>query len=112
MIIGDALRNIVRKLELPALNPETFPLCHADRSVNNIYVDNDYNITCVIDWAFASSIPKTMMLEAPGLPQYRDEISSELHTSFIDGFIDAMPESVDERIIYKHRELLEQGQVS
>ena len=39
IIAANALRDIVRKLELPAINPETFPLCHADLSANNIYVD-------------------------------------------------------------------------
>ena len=110
IIAGDALRDII--LKLPAINPETFPLCHADLSVNNIYVDDDYNITCIIDWAFASSIPETMMLETPGLPQYRDELSSELHIPFIDGFIAAVPQSVDERLIHRYREILERGQVS
>ncbi|KAJ5135652.1 Aminoglycoside phosphotransferase [Penicillium bovifimosum] len=112
MITGDALRDIVRKLELPAVNTETFPLCHADLSVNNIYVDDDYNITCIIDWAFASSVPETMILEPPGLPQYRNEISSELQMSFINGFIAAIPKSADEKKICKYREMLERGQVS
>jgi hypothetical protein len=112
MIAGDALRDMVRKLELPAVNPVTFPLHHPDLSVNNIYVDDDYNITCLIDWAFASSVPESMLLAAPGLPQYRDEISSELHMPFIAGFIGAMPRSVEERSIHRYRESLEQGQVS
>lgn len=67
-IAGDALRDIVRRLELPAESPETFPLCHADLSVNYIYVDDDYNITCIMNWAFASSIPESMVLVTPGLP--------------------------------------------
>ncbi|KAJ5953652.1 hypothetical protein N7454_000548 [Penicillium verhagenii] len=112
MIAGDALRDIIRKLDLPAINPETFPLCHADLSVNNIYVDDNYNITCIIDWAFASSFPEFMMLATPGLPQYRDEIDSELHVPFIDGFIAAMPGSIEDKLIQKYRETLERGQVS
>ncbi|KAJ6117944.1 hypothetical protein N7523_005695 [Penicillium sp. IBT 18751x] len=112
MIAGDALRDMVQKLELPAVNPVTFPLHHPDLSVNNIYVDDDYNITCLIDWAFASSIPESMLLATPGLPQYRDEISSELHMPFIDGFIDAIPRSMEDRSIHRYRESLEQGQVS
>ncbi|KAJ5927766.1 Aminoglycoside phosphotransferase [Penicillium verhagenii] len=112
IIAGDALRDIVRKFDLPAINPETFPLCHADLSVNNIYVDDNYNITCVIDWAFASSIPEFMVLATPGLPQYRDEIDSELHVPFINGFIAAMPGSIEEKLIQKYRETLERGQVS
>ncbi|KAJ5491957.1 Aminoglycoside phosphotransferase [Penicillium expansum] len=112
IIAGDALRDIVRKLELPTVNSETFPLCHPDLSVNNIYVDDDYNITCIIDWAFASSIPESMLLTTPGLPQYRDEISSELYIPFIDGFISAMPESMEERSIHRYHDSLERSQVS
>lgn len=112
IIAGDALRDNVRGLELPAVNSETFPLCHADLSVNNIYVDDDYNITCIIDWAFASSISESMLLAAPGLPQYRDEISSELHIPFIDGFIAAMPGSIEKSLVHRYRESLERGQVS
>lgn len=111
IIAGDALREIVQKLELPTVNHEKFPLCHPDLSVNNIYVDDDYNITCIIDWAFASSVPESMLLAMPGLPQYRDEIGSELHLPFIDGFIAAIPGSMEERLINGYRDSLERGQV-
>ncbi|KAE8352423.1 kinase-like domain-containing protein [Aspergillus coremiiformis] len=110
IIAGDALRDIIHKF--PAINPKTFPLCHPDLSVNNIYVDDNYNITCIIDWAFTSSIPESMLLTTPGLPQYRDEISSELHIPFIDGFFAAMPKSTDERSAHRYRQSLEQSQVS
>ncbi|KAH8433017.1 uncharacterized protein LDX57_010655 [Aspergillus melleus] len=110
IIAGDALRDMIPRLQLPAVNPDAFPLCHADLSVNNIYVDDEYNITCIIDWAFASSIPESMLLATPELPQYRDELSSELHAPFKNGFIAAMPGHM-ERLIRKYCELLEQGQV-
>ncbi|KAJ5109932.1 Aminoglycoside phosphotransferase [Penicillium argentinense] len=61
IIAGHALHDIVRQLELPTVNSETFPLYHPNPSVNNIYVDDDYNITYIIDWAFASSIPEPML---------------------------------------------------
>ncbi|KAJ5227976.1 hypothetical protein N7489_008684 [Penicillium chrysogenum] len=112
IIAGDALRDIVRNLELPTVNSETFPLCHPDLSVNNIYVDDDYNITCVIDWAFALSIPESMLLTTPGLPQYRDEISSELYVPFINGFVSAMTGSMEETSIHRYQDSLERSQVS
>lgn len=112
IIAADALRDIIQNFEFPGANPETFPLCHADLSVNNIYVDDDYNITCIIDWAFASSIPESLLLAAPGLPQYRDELSPELRGSFIDGFINSIPGSIDESSVRRYRELLQRGQVS
>ncbi|RAK98725.1 phosphotransferase family protein [Aspergillus ibericus CBS 121593] len=112
IIAGDALRDILRKCPLPAVNSDTFPLCHPDLSVNNIYVDDEYNITCVIDWAFASSIPESMLLTVPGLPQYRDEIPPELHKSFIDGFLAAMPGSMEDRSTRRYRDALERSQIS
>ncbi|KAJ5584205.1 Aminoglycoside phosphotransferase [Penicillium hispanicum] len=111
IIAGDTLRDIIRNRKLAAVNAKTFPLCHADLSVNNIFVDDHFNITCIIDWAFASSVPEAFMLATPGLPHYGDEISSELYTPFIDGFVATMQQSMDERIVHEYCDLLEQGQV-
>lgn len=111
IIAGDGLRDIVQGLELPSVCPGSFPLYHADLSANNIYVDDEYNITCIIDWAFASSVPESMLLSVPGLPQPRDELSPDLHIPFIDGFIAAMPESSGEALVRIYREIMEQGQV-
>ncbi|QSS65103.1 hypothetical protein I7I51_05944 [Histoplasma capsulatum] len=59
-----------------------YPLHHPDLSVNNIFVDEDYNITCIIDWAFSSSVPIAMLLATPGLPHPRDEIEPALDSAF------------------------------
>ena len=69
-----------------------FPLCHPDLSVNNIFVDHDYNITCLIDWTFCSSVPLLELLTVPGLPQSRNEIESSLVPAFEHGFRQAMYE--------------------
>jgi hypothetical protein len=66
--------------------PNTFPLCHPDLSVNNIFIDHEYNITCIIDWAFCTSVPLPELLTMPGLPQSRNEIEQSLKTPFEDGF--------------------------
>lgn len=63
-----------------------FTLHHPDLSVNNIFVDDTGNVTCIIDWAFCSSVPLPLTLTAPGLPQSRHEISDELFTAFKLGF--------------------------
>ncbi|KAI3072245.1 hypothetical protein CBS147353_6154 [Aspergillus niger] len=109
IVAGNALRDIVHKLEHPTVHQGTFPLCHADLSVNNIYVDDDYNITCIIDWVFTSSVPDSMLLVPPGLPQYGDKISPELHAAFVDGFLAAIPGSAETSMVRRHRETLEQG---
>ncbi|KOC16704.1 hypothetical protein AFLA70_729g000230 [Aspergillus flavus AF70] len=66
-----------------------FPLCHPDLSCQNIFVDDELNITCIIDWAFASSVPPSMLLVCPGLPHPRDRIQPCLTKHFAEGFIAA-----------------------
>ncbi|KAG2017094.1 hypothetical protein GB937_005691 [Aspergillus fischeri] len=64
-----------------------FPLYHPDLSSQNIFMDDNFNITCIIDWAFASSIPPSMLLVCPGLPHPHDNIQPFLKESFAKGFV-------------------------
>ncbi|KAL5361091.1 hypothetical protein BJX96DRAFT_165647 [Aspergillus floccosus] len=105
IVAGDALRNIVPQLMRPTLSPN-FPLCHGDLSINNIYVDDDYNITCIIDWAFTSSVPESTLFVPPGLPQSRNEISPELYAAFIDGFLTAVSGSLGNTLHDEYHKLL------
>ncbi|KFY81725.1 hypothetical protein V500_11144 [Pseudogymnoascus sp. VKM F-4518 (FW-2643)] len=59
-----------------------FPLCHPDLSASNIFVDGDLNITCIIDWAFASTVPVSTALMTPGLPHPRDGTDPFLDSAF------------------------------
>lgn len=63
-----------------------FPIRHFDLSTNNIFVDDDCNITCVIDWAFASSVPVNELFITPGLPHPRDRLEPSLVAAFRGGF--------------------------
>ncbi|PLB48747.1 hypothetical protein P170DRAFT_446580 [Aspergillus steynii IBT 23096] len=63
-----------------------YPLCHPDLSTQNIFVDDALNITCIIDWAFASFVPPSMLLICPGLPHPRDRPQSPLETPFARAF--------------------------
>lgn len=64
-----------------------FPLHHHDISLENLFVDDDLNITCVIDWAFSSTVPPTQLLAPPGLPHPRDLVSDlPLISAFRSGF--------------------------
>lgn len=64
-----------------------FPLFHHDISNQNLFVDDDLNITCVIDWAFCSTVPPAQLLATPGLPHPRDLVSdSSLVGAFRSGF--------------------------
>ena len=66
-----------------------YSLHHPDISVNNIFIDEEYNITCLIDWAFCSSVPLSMAVTARGLPQSRNELSEQLWNEFRRGFKEA-----------------------
>ncbi|RDL37831.1 uncharacterized protein BP5553_05264 [Venustampulla echinocandica] len=64
-----------------------FPLCHHDISLQNLFVDDDLNITCVIDWAFSSTVPRAQLLATPGLPHPRDLVLDlSLVSAFRSGF--------------------------
>lgn len=60
-----------------------FPLYHPDISLQNLFVDNDLNITCVIDCANAFTAPPAQLLAPPGLPRPGDLV---LDLSLMDAF--------------------------
>lgn len=64
-----------------------FPLFHPDLSTSNLFVDDDMNVTCLIDWACTSSVPKPMLLVCPGLPHSRNPTPLEFVDSFAQGFV-------------------------
>ncbi|TVY40200.1 hypothetical protein LOCC1_G006692 [Lachnellula occidentalis] len=65
-----------------------YPLSHPDISTSNIFVDSDFNITCVIDWAFSSTVPISTLLVTPSLPHPRDEVDTTLVPTFRASFMD------------------------
>ena len=70
-----------------------FSIYHPDFSINNIFVDKDFNITCIIDWAFCSSVSLSILLTAPGLPQSRHEVDVSLLPAFKNEFRSALQET-------------------
>lgn len=69
--------------------PVTFALCHPDLTMSNIFVDDQWNITCIIDWAFATTMPVPLLLAPPGFPQSRHKLDERFCLGFRDGFKDA-----------------------
>ena len=80
---------------------ERFPIHHPDLSVNNIFVDDEYNITCIIDWTFCSSVPLSVLLTPPGLPQSRNEAEPSLLSMFECGFLQAHCENSRQKELKK-----------
>lgn len=93
-ILSETITKCTRELS-DVLNgsERRFAIHHPDLNVNNIFVDEDLNITCIIDWAFCSAVPLSMLLTAPGLPQSRHEIDASLLAVFENGFRHALEEN-------------------
>ncbi len=70
-----------------------FAIYHPDLNVNNIFVDEELNITCIIDWAFCSAVPLSILLTPPGLPQSRYELDVSLLRKFEKGFRQSLKEN-------------------
>ncbi|CEJ93257.1 hypothetical protein VHEMI08862 [[Torrubiella] hemipterigena] len=64
-----------------------FTLSHPDLHVGNIFVDDDFNITCIIDWSSTSSGPITEVLGTPSLGGSAAPPSASLVAAFRSGFI-------------------------
>ena len=62
-----------------------FALQHPDLNVDNIFVDKDMYITCIIDWQFCTTVPLSVLSVAPNLPQPRRELDPSLTPLFQRG---------------------------
>ncbi|QSS55634.1 PKc-like superfamily domain-containing protein [Histoplasma capsulatum var. duboisii H88] len=92
MIVSDLLADMCEKwVRDTSLKEDScyFSLHHPDISVNNIFIDEEYNITCLIDWAFCSSVPLSSAITEPGLPQSRHELPEVFREEFRRGFSEA-----------------------
>ncbi|KAF5611582.1 RNase H domain protein [Fusarium subglutinans] len=63
-----------------------FVLCHPDLHLGNIFIDEDFNITCIIDWSSASTSPVAELLSTPGLNGSLSPPNQSLVTAFRSGF--------------------------
>lgn len=68
----------------------SFTLSHPDLHLGNIFVDEEFNITCLIDWGSASSGPVTGLLATPGLGNSVTH-PEQLVTAFRHGFSPGPP---------------------
>ncbi|KAG4434847.1 hypothetical protein IFR05_009686 [Cadophora sp. M221] len=66
----------------PDKSNNRFYLWHPDISLGNIFVDDDFKIICIIDWAFSSTVPISTLLMTPSFPHPRDDDDTTLVPSF------------------------------
>lgn len=82
-----------------------FPTRHLDLSTNNILVDDDLNITCIIDWSFASSVPRAELLACPGMPHPRCRPDSSPVPAFRSRFEERSDCKIDPQL-WHHTEVV------
>lgn len=107
VIAGDILSEILAEWQknTPSALPQNFCLQHPDLSVNNIFIDDQYNVTCLIDWSFASTVPLSVLLTAPGLPQSRNELAEPLVLAFQEGFKAAASNTSQDKDLLEYQAL-------
>ena len=52
-------------------------------------MDDDFNITSIIDWSFCSTVPLAILLAPPGLPQSRHALGENFIKVFREGYKEA-----------------------
>ncbi len=65
----------------------------ATLQVDNIFVDEEFNITCIIDWAFCFSMSLSILLTVPDLSQSQYEVDVSLLPAFENRFWCALQEN-------------------
>lgn len=92
LVVADALHDLIvqRTNSYPTQSlSDPFPLHHPELSANNIYADDDFYITSIIDWSFYSSVPFAVLLAPPGLPQFRNAPTEDLIKVFREAYNEA-----------------------
>ncbi|RKK66146.1 hypothetical protein BFJ69_g15659 [Fusarium oxysporum] len=82
-IAGQLLNEMVSDL---ASQNRNYVLCDPDLHLGNIFIDEDFNITCIIDWSSASASPTAELLSTPGLNGSLSPPKPSLIAAFRSGF--------------------------
>ena len=97
--IASDMANEMMRQAFPKIAPivlsRGFTLRHPDLSTSNIFVDDDLNITCVIDWGLASTAPITELLAGFGMPNPRFLPSPPLIAAFRTGYEEKLGRKMD-----------------
>ncbi|KAJ3539249.1 hypothetical protein NM208_g5564 [Fusarium decemcellulare] len=88
-IAGQFLSEMIPYLSSSVRNG--FTLSHPDLHLGNVYIDDDFNITCIIDWSSASTGPVSELLAAPSLGNSAAPPSNCLIAAYRSGFSQRAP---------------------
>ncbi|OAR01856.1 hypothetical protein LLEC1_01798, partial [Akanthomyces lecanii] len=87
-LAGQMLRQIIPRL---STTNDFYTLSHPDLHPGNIFVDEKFNIVCLIDWGSASSGPISELLATPGLGGSAVSPPKQLVSAFRCGFCPEHP---------------------
>ena len=96
-VFTDLLRKMIPDMQLMYPDEEGFPLEHADLGTHNIFVDTDFNITCIIDWALCSTVPLPTLLTHPPLPSRSYVLGMPEQQAFEQAFEKAFEQAFEEK---------------
>ncbi|KAF4950123.1 hypothetical protein FGADI_8392 [Fusarium gaditjirri] len=87
-IVGQILEGMVPRL---SSDLAAFTVSHPDLHTGNIFVDEDLNVTCIIDWGSATTGPVIELLATPGLAGSSKPPPVALAAAFRAGFSQESP---------------------
>ena len=67
-VFVDILHEMITDMHINDSSGEGFLLEHLDLGLQNIFVDDDFNITCIIDWELCSTVLIETPVTHPPLP--------------------------------------------
>ncbi|KAH6667124.1 hypothetical protein B0J14DRAFT_183036 [Halenospora varia] len=82
--VAHLLRNIIPSI---STNQQKYYLKPPDFSLSDIFIGDDYNITCIIDWTSCFTVPLSMLLIAPSFSHPRDGVDTAMIPIFKDSVI-------------------------
>lgn len=87
-LAGQMLHQMSARLSTP---DGSYTLSHPDLHLGNMFVDDEFNITCLIDWGSATSGPITELQATPGLGNSAFPPPEQLVSAFRAGFSQEHP---------------------
>ncbi|CZR37879.1 uncharacterized protein FPRO_06930 [Fusarium proliferatum ET1] len=106
-IAGQLLSEMIN--DLTSDRASSFTISHPDLHLGNIYVDENFNITSIIDWSSASTGPASEILAAPSLGSSAAPPSAYLTTAYRSGFIqeaNKRTQSLPDAVLWKRSEIM------
>ncbi|KAG9255772.1 kinase-like domain-containing protein [Emericellopsis atlantica] len=85
-LAGEFLREMIPSLTSHASQSRGFAPCHPDLHTGNIFVDENFNVTSIIDWGSAYAGPLSELLATPGLSGSISPPGESIVAAFRAGF--------------------------